>query len=44
MCGTSDSLMLKQYVWYSRQFNFHTIYVVEQTVKFSNNMCGTADI
>ena len=25
MCGTADSLMLTQYVWYSRQFNTHTI-------------------
>jgi len=26
MCSTADSLMLTQYVWYSRQFNAHTIY------------------
>ena len=29
---TADSLMLTQYVWYSRQFNAHTICVVQQTV------------
>jgi len=32
MCGTADSLMLTQYVWYSRQINADT-----------HNMCGTAD-
>jgi hypothetical protein len=25
MCGTADSLMLTQYVRYSRQFNAHTV-------------------
>jgi len=29
---TADSLMTTQYVRYSRQFNAHTIYVVQQTV------------
>ena len=32
MCGKADSLMLKQYVWYSRQFNADTICAVQQTV------------
>jgi len=32
MCGTADSLILTQYVWYSRQFNAHTICLVQQTV------------
>ena len=32
MCDKADSLMLTQYVWYSRQFNAHTICVVQQTV------------
>jgi len=32
MCGTADSLMLTQYVKYSRQFNVHTISLVQQTV------------
>ena len=30
--GTADCLMLTKYVWYSRQFNAHTVCVVEQTV------------
>jgi len=32
MFGTADSLMLTQYVFYSRQFNPHTICAVQQTV------------
>ena len=32
MCGTADSLMLTQYVWYSRQINAETISVLQQTV------------
>ena len=31
-CGTAESLMLTQYVWYSRQFNVDTICAVQQTV------------
>ena len=31
MCSTADSLMMKQYVCYNRQFNAHTKY------------CDTAD-
>ena len=30
--STADSLMTTQYVRYSRQFNAHTICVVQQTV------------
>jgi len=36
--------MLTQYVWYSRQFNTHTICVLQQTDEYSHNMCGTAGI
>jgi len=32
MCGTADSLMVTQYVRYSRQFNGDTICWVQQTV------------
>jgi len=32
MCGTADSLMLTQYVPYSRQFNAYTLCAVQQTV------------
>jgi len=31
MCDTADSLMLTQYVRYSRQFKAHTICVIQQT-------------
>jgi len=30
--NSADSLMLKQYVRYSRQFNAHTICVVQQRI------------
>jgi hypothetical protein len=32
MCGTADSLMVTQYVRYSREFNGDTICAVQQTV------------
>jgi hypothetical protein len=32
MFDTTDSLMLTQYVWYSRQFNAETICAVQQAV------------
>jgi len=32
MCGTADSLMVTQYVRYSRQFNGDTICAVQQAV------------
>ena len=43
MCGTEDSLMLSQYVCYSRQFKSHKICVMQQTVYCLHNMCGTED-
>ena len=35
--------MLIQYVKYSRQFNAHTICVLQQAVKCWHNMCSAAD-
>jgi len=32
MFGTADSLMLTQYVRYSRQMNAHTLCAVKQTI------------
>jgi len=32
MCGRADSLIVTQYVWYSREFNGDTICAVQQTV------------
>ena len=43
MFGTADSLMLTQYVRYSRVFNIGTICAVQQTVYCSHNMSVTTD-
>ena len=43
MCCTADILMPTQNVLYSRQFNDHKICAVQQTVKCSHKMYGTAD-
>jgi len=32
LCGTADILILKQYVWYRRQFNPHTKCAEQQKV------------
>ena len=43
MCGTADSLKFTQYVWFNRLLNAQTLCAVQQRVKLSLNIFGTAD-
>ena len=43
MCVTAVTLMLTQYVRYSRKFKAQIICVIQQRVSCSHNLLGTAD-